>query len=252
MAKKEYSYLDHLDEVRKRLIIIAVAFLIFLVIGFVYTKQIYNFFMGGLGYKLMILGPSDIMWIYFHIATIFGAACTVPVLVWQIWAFIKPALKPFERKSALGYIPAMFFLFLGGLSFGYFVIFPNIMRFLLKMGQGLMTNSFTADKYLSFLLNMTLPFGVAFEMPVVMMLLTTLGFVNPYKVTKLRKIAYLLLVIVASMISPPELMSHISVAIPLIMLFEISVVSAKVVYKKKQRRLALEMKNAEEFGELLN
>jgi sec-independent protein translocase protein TatC len=228
--------MDHLDELRKRLMITAVAFILFLVLGLIYAKNIYNFFMGDLGYKLMVLGPSDIIWIFFHLATIIAVAGTIPVLAWQIWLFVKPALKPFERKAALSYIPAMFFLFLAGLAFGYFFIFPNIMTFLLKMGNGLMLPSFTAEKYVGFLIDMTLPFGIAFEMPLVLMFLTTLGILNPYKVVKLRKYAYFILVIIASMISPPEIMSHLSVAVPLILLFEISIFSAKIVYKKKQKR----------------
>ncbi|ETI70143.1 twin-arginine translocase subunit TatC [Neobacillus vireti] len=236
MKNTELQIMDHLDELRKRLIITAVAFILFLALGLFFAKDIYNFFMGNLGYKLMVLGPSDIIWIFFHLATIIAVAGTIPVLAWQIWLFVKPALKSFERKAALSYIPAMFFLFLAGLAFGYFFIFPNIMTFLLKMGDGLMVPSFTAEKYIGFLINMTLPFGIAFEMPLVLMFLTTLGIVNPYKVVKLRKYAYFILVIIASMISPPEIMSHLSVAVPLILLFEISIFLAKIVYKKKQKR----------------
>jgi sec-independent protein translocase protein TatC len=239
LTEKEYSLVEHLEELRKRIIITVVFFLIFFVVGFFYVKEIYNFFMGNLGYKLMVLGPSDIMWLYFHIAAIVAVAGTIPVLAWQIWAFVKPALKPVERKVALAYIPALFFLFIGGLAFGYFLIFPNIMRFLLKMGSGLMTNSFTADKYFSFLINMTLPFGVAFELPLVSMFLTSLGIMNPYKVVKIRKYAYLVLVIIATMISPPEFLSHISVSIPLILIFELSIFFAKIVFKRKQKRMEL-------------
>lgn len=240
MTDNEQNLVEHLGELRKRLIISALAFLLFLVIGLVYVKNIYLFFMGNLGYKLMVLGPSDIIWIYFHIAAVVAVAGTIPVAAWQIWIFVKPALKPVERKAALAYIPALFFLFIGGLSFGYFFIFPNIMRFLLNLGTGLMTTSFTADKYFNFLINMTLPFGIAFELPLVMMFLTTLGIVNPYKIVKLRKYAYFILVIIASMISPPELISHLSVAVPLILLYEISIMLAKIVFKRKQDRLQVE------------
>lgn len=235
MADKELNIIEHMDEFRKRLIITAIAFVIFLAVGLIYVKDIYTFFMGGLGYKLLILGPSDIIGIYFQIASIFACAATIPIAAWQLWLFVKPALTPIERKITLAYIPALFILFILGLAFGYFFIFPNIMRFLVQLGQNLMTTSFTADKYFSFLLNMTLPFGFAFELPLVMMFLTTLGIVNPYKVVKLRKYAYLILVIIASMISPPEIMSHLSVAIPLILIFEISITLSKGVYKRKQK-----------------
>jgi len=237
LEEKEYSFVEHLEELRKRLIITAAFFLIFLIVGFFYVKEIYNFFMGNQGGKLLVLGPSDIMWLYFHIAAIVAIAGTIPVLAWQIWAFVKPALTPAERKAALAYIPGLFILFIAGLSFGYFLIFPNIMRFLLKMGSGLVTNAFTADKYFSFLIDMTLPFGVAFELPLVAMFLTTLGIMNPYKIVKIRKYAYLILVIIASMISPPEFISHISVAIPLILIFELSIFFAKITFKRKRKRM---------------
>ena len=235
LTEKEYNFVEHLDELRKRLIITAAAFLIFLAVGFYYVQEIYKFFMGDVGYKLMVLGPSDIISLYFQLAGVVAVACTIPVAAWQIWLFVKPALKPLERKVALAYIPALFFLFIGGVAFGYFFIFPNIMRFLLKLGSGMFTTSFTADNYFSFLIHMSLPFGIAFEMPLVMMFLTTIGLVNPYKVAKMRKYAYFILVIIASMISPPELISHISVAIPLILIYEISVFLSVMVYKRKQR-----------------
>ncbi|MED4203754.1 twin-arginine translocase subunit TatC [Neobacillus mesonae] len=233
MEDREQNLVEHLSELRKRLVFSAVVFLIFLVVGFVYAQDIYSFFMGNLGYKLMVLGPSDIILIYFHMASIIAIAGTIPVAAWQMWLFVKPALKPAERKAALAYIPALFFLFIGGLAFGYFFIFPNVLKFLLNMGTDLITATFTAEKYFSFLINMTLPFGVAFELPIVLMFLTTLGIINPYKIAKLRKYAYFVLVIIASMISPPEFISHISVAIPLILIYEISIFLSIIVFKRK-------------------
>jgi sec-independent protein translocase protein TatC len=238
LNEKEQDLVDHLGELRKRLIFTALAFMVLLVLGMVYVKDIYLFFMGNLGYKLMVLGPSDIISIYFHIATVVAVAGTIPIAAWQIWLFVKPALSPVERKVTLAYIPALFLLFIGGLAFGYFLIFPNIMKFLINLGNNLMTASFTADKYFSFLINMTLPFGVAFELPLVSMFLTTLGLLNPFRIMKFRKYAYLILVLIASMISPPEFISHISVAIPLILIYEISVILSKIVYKRKKKSLS--------------
>lgn len=234
MTEKKLDVIEHLDELRKRLIISALAFLVFLIIGFIYVKDIYLFFMGNLDYKLIVLGPSDIMWIYFHIASLVAITGTIPVVAWQIWLFVRPALKPHERKVTVSYIPGVFILFICGLAFGYFFIFPKILSFLINLGSDLMTISFTADKYFRFLINITLPFGIAFELPLVMMFLTTLGIVNPYTIAKLRKYAYFILVIIASMISPPEFISHISVAVPLILIYEISVFLSKIVYRKQK------------------
>lgn len=238
MTEKNLNIVDHLDELRKRIIIIGVAFVIFLVIGFMYVNDIYSFFMGNLNQKLLVLGPSDVIRVYFQLAAIVAFAGTIPIAAWQIWLFVKPGLHPNERKLALAYIPALFILFIAGLSFGYFFIFPNIMRFLTNLAQNMMMTSFTADKYFSFLLNITLPFGIAFEMPLVMMFLTSLGIVNPYTLTKLRKYAYFVLVVIATLISPPEFISHISVAIPLILIYEVSSVMSKIVYKRKLKKEA--------------
>ncbi|KAB2334863.1 twin-arginine translocase subunit TatC [Cytobacillus depressus] len=243
MADQELNVVEHLDELRKRLIISVLAFMIFLVVGFVFVKDIFLFFLGDLDYKLIVLGPSDIMWVYFRIATVIALAGTIPVTAWQLWLFVKPGLKQLERKAALLYIPPMFFLFLGGLAFGYYFIFPNIMSFLLNLGEDLMTASFTAEKYISFLINMTLPFGIAFELPLVSMFLTTLGLINPYKIVRFRKYVYFILVIIASMISPPEFISHILVAIPLILLFEISILLSKMVYQRRKRHEQEEPEN---------
>lgn len=241
MAEKKLNIIEHLDELRKRIIITAVAFVIFMILGLYYVKNIYLFFLGNFPYKLLVLGPSDIVKVYFNLAGVAACAGTIPIAAWQLWLFVKPALKKSERRVTLAYIPALFILFILGLSFGYFFIFPNIVRFLVGLSNGIMTTTFTADKYFSFLLNITLPFGVIFEMPLVMMFLTSLGIINPFNIAKLRKYAYFILVIVASLISPPEFISHISVAIPLILIYEISVLVSKVVYKRKQKGLRLEL-----------
>lgn len=240
MTDKNLSITEHLEELRKRLMIIGVAFVIFLVIGIIYVNHIYLFFMGNLHYKLLVLGPGDVIKIYFQLASVVAFAGTIPVAAWQIWLFVKPGLRQNERKAALAYIPALFILFIGGLSFGYFLVFPNILRFLTSLAQGTMMPSFTAQNYFSFLINITLPFGIAFEMPLVMMFLTSLGIVNPYTITRLRKYAYFILVVIATMISPPEFISHISVAIPLILIYEISSLLSKTVYKRKAKKRAAE------------
>jgi len=123
MEDKELNIIDHLDELRKRLIITLAAFIIFFIVGFIFVEEIYNWLVRDLEVKLIVLGPSDILWVYFMLAAVIAFAGTIPVLATQIWLFIKPALKPIERKISLSYIPALFILFIVGLSFGYFVIF---------------------------------------------------------------------------------------------------------------------------------
>lgn len=233
MEDKELNLIDHLDELRKRLIITVAAFIIFFIVGFMYVKEIYHWFVRDLDVKLIVLGPSDIVWVYLMIASVIAIAATIPILAIQIWLFVKPALKPFERRISLSYIPALFILFLIGLCFGYFVIFPTVLDFLVSLGGDMLVTNFTADNYFRFVLNMTIPFGVLFELPVVVMFLTSLGIVNPYVLTKLRKYAYFVLVFIAIVITPPEFMSDFIVAVPLLFLYEISINLSKIVYKRK-------------------
>ena len=246
MEDKELNLVDHLDELRKRLIVTAIAFLVFFGIGFFYVKDIYHFFVRDLDVKLIVLGPSDIVWVYFMLATIIAIAGTIPVLATQIWLFVKPALRPLERKISLSYIPALFILFLVGLSFGYFVIFPIVLNFLVELSGEMLVTNFTAEKYFKFIMNMTIPFGVLFELPVVVMFLTSLGIINPYVLVKIRKYAYFVLIVISVVISPPDFMSDIIVTIPLLLLYEISINLSKVVYKRKQKK---EREWQEQYGD---
>lgn len=236
MIEKELHIVDHLEELRKRIIISAVAFIVFLIVGFTFAIDIYKWFTKGIDMKLSVLGPSDILWVYFMLATVIAIAGTIPVIAMQIWLFVRPALRPKERKITLTYVPALFFLFITGLAFGYYVIFPMIFSFLLHLGQDMFIAQFTADKYFQFLMNVTLPFGVLFELPVVVMFLTSLGILNPYVLSSIRKYAYFVLAVIAVVITPPDFVSDFIVTIPLLVLYEISISLSKVVFRKKLKR----------------
>lgn len=238
LEDKELNVIEHLDELRKRLIITVVSFIIFLIIGFVFVENIYKWFVKDLDVTLLVLGPSDIVWIYFMLASVIAIAATIPIFALQVWLFVKPALKPYELKVTIAYIPALFILFITGLAFGYFTIFPMVYQFLLDLGGDMFLTNFTAEKYFKFVFNMTIPFGVLFELPVIIMFLTSLGVVNPYVLHKIRKYAYFVLVVIAVSITPPDFMSDFIVIVPLLLLYEISISLSKVVFKRRQKREA--------------
>lgn len=248
--EKVESLLDHLDDLRKRLIIIGITFVIFFFAAFAYSKDILLFFTHDLTtkyhIKLQILAPSETLTIFFKISSIVALICSIPVIATQVWLFVKPALKKTERKVALKYIPALCLSFLSGIFFGYFLIFPFLLKFVIEFGQGLFYIQYTPSEYFNYLFYITIPFGVLFELPLLSMLLTSIGLINPLILSKSRKIAYFTLVIVACMISPPDFFAHISVSIPLILLFEISVLTSRVVYKKTLKKEAESVKNFEE------
>lgn len=241
MENREMNLIDHLSEMRKRLIIILGSFIILLILSFIYVQDIYNWLLQDTSLKLAVLGPSDILWVYLLLSGVIAIAGTIPIAAHQIWLFVKPALSENERKVTLAYIPALFILFIIGISFGYFVIFPIVFDFLLSLSDEMFMTFFTADKYFRFMVHIILPFGFLFELPVIIMFLTSLGILNPYRLQKMRKVSYFILVVTAILITPPDFVSDVIVVIPLLFLYECSVLLSKVVFRNKQKQaLALD------------
>jgi sec-independent protein translocase protein TatC len=235
MSKNDMALIGHFEELRKRLIIILGAFMVLFILAFVYVQDIYQWLVQDLEVQLAILGPSDILWVYLMLSCVVAISGSIPIAAYQIWLFVRPALKDTERKVTLAYIPSLFLLFIVGISFGYFIIFPIVFQFLLSMSEDMFMTFFTTEKYFKFLLHMTLPFGFLFELPVVIMFLTSLGVLNPYRLQKIRKYSYFVLIVTAVLITPPDFLSDILVVIPLIFLYECSVLLSKVVYKRKHK-----------------
>lgn len=232
MNSTEMNLTDHLGELRKRIILVLVAFIVFLCVSFIFIQDIYQLLVKDLEDKLAILGPGDILWVYMIIAGVVAISATIPVAAYQLWKFVKPALTKDEQRVTLAFIPGLFLLFLLGISFGYFVLFPIVLSFLESLAGEQFETFFTVDKYFKFMINLILPFGFLFEMPAVVMFLTRLGIINPHRLVKLRKISYFILIIISVLISPPDLVSDILVIVPLLILYEFSITLSKIVYRK--------------------
>lgn len=229
----EMNIVDHLSELRKRIIITLLAFIFSFVASFVFVKDIYQYLVKDLDDKLALLGPGDILWVYMMIAGTSAIAVTFPIAALQVWKFVQPALTKVEQKTTLAFIPALFLLFLVGISFGYFVLFPLVISFLEELAGSDFETYFTVEKYFTFMLHLTLPFGFLFEMPAVIMFLTKLGIVDPHKLAKARKYSYFGLIVLSVLITPPDFISDVLVIIPLLGLYEVSITVSKMVNRKK-------------------
>jgi sec-independent protein translocase protein TatC len=236
IENREMNLIDHLSEMRKRLIIILGSFMTLLSLSLFYVQNIYNWLIQDLPMKLAVLGPTDILWVYLMLASIIAIAGTIPITAHQIWLFVRPALSTKERKVTLAYIPALFILFIIGISFGYLLIFPTVFNFLLSLSDHMFMTFFTTEKYFRFMIHIILPFGFLFELPVIIMFLTSLGVLNPYRLQKMRKYSYFGLIVTAVLITPPDFLSDVLVIIPLLFLYECSVLLSKVVYRRKQKQ----------------
>ncbi|WP_373289348.1 twin-arginine translocase subunit TatC [Paenibacillus abyssi] len=229
----QLNVVGHLEEMRSRLIRTFVAFLISMAAAFLYVRDIYDWLLRGMDQKLVVLGPSDVVWVYVMISGIVAITVTIPVAAYQIWKFVQPAVSPQAQRAAILFIPALSLLFLLGISFGYFILFPMVLHFMMEMAADDFTTMYTVQKYFTFMIHMTVPFGLLFEMPAIVMFLTKLGLLNPVKLAKARKMAYFILVIVAVTITPPDILSDIIVIVPLFLLYEISITISKMVYRKQ-------------------
>ncbi|MFB4164302.1 twin-arginine translocase subunit TatC [Alteribacillus sp. JSM 102045] len=233
---QEVEVVEHLDELRKRILIVGVSFLAFFALGFIFVDHIYQWLVKDLNTELALLGPADILWVYFKIAGIAAIGLTIPVAAYHTWRFVLPALEPKQQKATLMLIPPLFLLFIIGISFGYTIVFPTVLSFLQEISNEAFQTFYTTEKYFNFLFQMTLPFGFLFEMPIVVLFLTALGILNPARLKKSRKICYFIITIMSVVLTPPDFLSDILVLACLIVLFEISITISAFVYRKKLKQ----------------
>ena len=216
----------HLAELRKRLIAIGLWFLAAMCAGLYLSPRILLLIKrnpAGEAVEWNVFSFTDGLFVYLRCAFLFAAIVTLPLLLYQVWAFVRPGLTEREARGTFRYVPASFVLFAAGISFGYYVVFPMMLRFMKSMNASLgAVETYGIDRYFSFLFNVLFPLGLAFEMPLVILFLTRLGLLSPSRIRFIRKYAYVALAIVGSCISPPDFVSHLSVTVPLLLLFEFS------------------------------
>lgn len=232
------SIVAHLAELRRRLFYVLSVFVLVLVAAFFVVDPIYHYItinaLSGVRIELNAFSFWDGVGVYMKIAMVVALGVTLPFTLYQLWAFVSPGLKPAERKATLKYIPYVFVCFLAGVAFGYYVVFPLAMSFTGSLNKqlGLIETYGMAD-YFKFLMNIVLPISLLFELPLVILFLTQLRLLNPVRLKKMRRVAYFVLVVISVMITPADFFSAFLVLIPLILLYELSVVLSKRVHQKQ-------------------
>ncbi|GKV66147.1 MULTISPECIES: twin-arginine translocase subunit TatC [unclassified Sporosarcina] len=245
MADKNLTIIEHIDEVRKRLMVIVVFFIVGVIAGFFFAKPLIHFIQYDTPAQQVVLNAFNVIdpvVIYLKVIVFLAIVIISPVIMYQFWAFISPGLRELERKVTLSYIPFAFLLFIGGISFSYFVLLPYIMKFMINLSDQLnIEQTIGINEYFSFLFSILLPFGFVFQLPIVILFLSRLGVLEPKTLVKVRKYAYFGLFVLAAFITPPDIVSHLFVTVPLFILYEISIVISRLGYRKyeKAERLRL-------------
>ncbi|AXF57402.1 twin-arginine translocase subunit TatC [Salicibibacter kimchii] len=239
MKQREMPFLAHFEELRKRFIFIAIFLVIGLGAGFFLAPPVIAYLQSipeAQDFPMNAFQLTDPLRVYVNFAFFIAIIIILPVIFYQLWAFIAPGLAEKERKVTLSYIPVAMVLFLGGLAFSYYVLLPYFMAFLGNIAERLnITEQYGINEYFSFLFGITLPFGFLFQLPVVVMFLTRLGLITPNLLQRIRKYAYFVLLVIAGFITPPDLGSHLIVTVPLFLLYELSVVISRYAFRKRMK-----------------
>ncbi|GKV56282.1 Sec-independent protein translocase protein TatC [Sporosarcina sp. NCCP-2222] len=215
------SLVDHLTDLRKQLIKSAFVFLFFFIVVFSTINFWFPFVTRG--HELIVLGPLEVVTFYMSISTALAFGLSLPFLCHFLWQFVKPGLLERESQFLSLYSPVMFLLFIGGLSFGYFIVNPLSYEFLVSIGKVNFSVLISAQEYVRFLLMTTMPVGLLFELPIVAMFLSAIGLLTADAMKKIRKWSYVVLAVVSALITPPDFVSQLIVLIPMILLYEASI-----------------------------
>lgn len=244
----EMPFLDHLEELRWRLIRCLAAVLVFTVIGFVVVMELNV--LGLLiapvepfldGTRLKYLNPVDPFFITLKLGLVLGLVLASPVLIWQTWAFFSPALNAGERRVV---VPALYLgllLFCAGVAMAYWVVLPVTLNFMMGFQTEALEQAITAPEYLSLVVRLLLAFGLVFELPVVILILSALGFVTAEWLAGKRRHAVVAITVVASVITPGDVITiTLLMMVPLILLYEFSILLARIFGRPRRAAPAVE------------
>lgn len=222
----------HLEEFRFRLIICLIVIAGASIAAYAYIDEILPILSAPAG-KLYFLNPAEVFFAYIEIAVFTGLIVTLPVWCYELWRFIAPALHPSERNAVWWLLPAAVFLFYAGLAFAYYAVFPAAVRFFMDFATDSLQPMFSLQSYLSFFLAFMIPFGFVFELPLVLFFLAKLGLVSSAFLKKKRKALIVVAFVVAGVVSPTtDVFTQTMIAVPMILLYEISVFLVQHLLKK--------------------
>lgn len=226
----------HLTELRRRVFLCAVVFVAASVLCFVFIQRFVDAALAlSTGFDFVYLAPSELLTSYMKLALVLGLVFSSPVILWQIWAFVQPGLTEREASSARSAVVAGFVFFLLGVAFCYGLILPLTLQFLYNFNGSLdIAANISFNSYMSFVLGMLVAFGVVFEMPVLSFLLSRLGLMKPEWLAKGRKFAILIIFIIAAIITPPDVLSQLMTAVPMLGLYELSVLVSRAAYRRRE------------------
>ncbi len=236
--EKTMTFWGHVAELRARLLVSALALIAGMVACFFFVEPAAAYIMKPVGnMQFIFLSPPELFMSYVKLALIGGLVIASPVILLQIWLFIRPGLSKRERFAlVIGLLFGAIF-FAGGAAFSFFIIIPFTLKFFMQYQNEAVKAMFSFSEYVSFIGSMVLSFGVAFELPIVVTILASMGIVTGSGLARVRGIAILLIFIAAAIITPPDVVSQVLLGVPMVLLFELSILLAKGQEKRRAKLL---------------
>jgi sec-independent protein translocase protein TatC len=226
------SFLEHLGELRVRITRGLIAVLVGLVIAFPLSQRMVDYLarpIQSTGNTLVFLAVTEAFWVQMKVALIAGIFIASPAILWQVWRFIAPGLYDHERKYAAPFVIIGSLLFVGGGFFAIRIVIPYAVTFLLSYARPGLQPMISVGSYIDFLLKFTLAFGLVFELPLAITLASRLGLVTPQTLARNRKYAILGAFVAAAVLTPtPDMFNQALMAGPLIILYEVGIVAARL------------------------
>jgi len=233
---KEMSFLDHLEELRWRIIKCIFGILIFAVVSFLFSDFVIKLLIEPIKkinpeVKFQVLKVQGLLVLKLWIAFALGIAFSIPLIVYQIWAFVSPGLYQHEKRWVPWLIASVTIFFIGGAVFAYFVIIPFAVRFLTSMGVEDVEKNISINYYAKFVMQLIIAAGILFQLPVLSFILTKIGLISPETLRKYWRHSVVIMLVLAAFITPPDPISMIIMGIPLFLLYELSIIVSKIAYK---------------------
>jgi sec-independent protein translocase protein TatC len=237
--------LEHVLDLRKVLVISAYAVAIGTIIGWFFSDQTFDYLAHPVtqlkNITFITTTPMEPMLVKLKVSLSIGITLALPIILWQIWSFILPALKQNEKKYLYMTVPSSVALFLCGAALCFYVVLPVGIKFLLLAGGGTVQSTpfVTKTSYLGFLMTFLLTFGLVFQLPIILLILIRIGVLSPKTLAKKRRWAILIIVILAAVVSPtPDLFTQLLMAGPMYLLFEVSIWLGYLVARKRDKEQA--------------
>lgn len=234
MSETSPTFMEHLDELRGRVVKSILCVIASMLVLCNFSDAIIAVMARPVG-KLIFLAPQEAFVANLKVAFWGALFVSSPVVIYQIWQFVAAGLEQKEKRYAYIFAPISFGLFFTGMAFAYLIIIPVGLKVLLSFGNDTITPMIGVSQYVSFVSGLTLVFGFVYQVPLILMFLTRVGITTPDTFSKNRRLAIVLIFIISATLTPPDVVSQISMAIPLYGLFELGIFFSKLVHKSMSR-----------------